>query len=189
MRQELILASASPRRYELLKYMGVSFVVHSMDVDETFSGTPQEAVIVLAQRKANVVSNTYPDKIILAADTLVFADRQVLGKPRDSNDACRMLRLLSGKWHEVHTGVCVIDGLGKRALVEHVVSRVRFLSLNDTIIKHYVSTNEPNDKAGAYALQGQGGMFVSHIEGSYSNVIGLPMATIRNMLLTLGWRL
>jgi septum formation protein len=186
---DLILASSSPRRRDLLLQMGIAFTVYSADTDEFYDGPPRETVSVIAKRKADAALNVFPDKIILSADTLVYAQGKVLGKPRDLQDAYAMLKLLSGGWHEVYTGVCMINTLSGCIQEAQVVTRVRFVSLSDQAIAHYAATGEPMDKAGAYGIQGRGGMFISEIEGSYSNVIGLPMATVRDFLLRLGWQI
>ena len=125
-----------------------------------------------------------PDRAVLGADTIVYLDDTVLGKPRDEAEACAMLRRMQGRWHVVYTGVCLChDG---KADVRVDRSRVKFVPMDEATIEAYVRTGEPMDKAGAYALQGRGGMFVERIEGSYSNVIGLPMAMTREMLLDAG---
>ncbi len=170
-----------------MTYMRVPFIVEAVDVDERLSGAPGDVVCALARRKAEASCALHPDRVVLAADTLVEIGGQTLGKPADELDAARMIRLLSGAWHTVHSGVCVIaDG---RTLVRHEATRVLFCDLTDAQIARYVQTCEPMDKAGAYALQGIGGMFVRRIEGSYSNVIGLPMATVRDMLLDIGYEI
>ena len=187
MNEALILASASPRRRELLGYMGVPFTVVSADAEEVETGTPREIVEKNALLKGETVLRRCPGRVVLAADTLVNVDGEVLGKPKDAQDAKRMLRLLSGAWHEVHTGVALFSmkGIARR----HVVTRVHFVTLSEETIERYVLSGEPMDKAGAYALQGIGGMFVDSIEGSYSNVIGLPMATVRALLIEAGYAL
>lgn len=180
----LILASASPRRRELVGYMGVPYEIITADADETRRGTPEALVRENARRKAAAVYEKHPGRVVLGADTIVYFEGQALGKPRDEAEARAMLSRLSGAWHEVYTGVCVLaDG---HEDVRCDVSRVLFTPLSPETIAAYVKTGEPMDKAGAYALQGRGGMFVRRIEGSYSNVIGLPMALARDMLLAAG---
>ena len=135
-------------------------------------------------RKAAAVAASHPGRLVLGADTVVYLENRVLGKPRDEKEAEEMLLLLSGAWHTVYTGVCLIrDGYGD---VRSDMSRVQFSPLSLETIRRYIATGEPMDKAGAYALQGRGGMFVRRIEGSYSNVIGLPMALVRDMLIKAG---
>ena len=180
MARRLILASSSPRRQELLAQMGLSYEVFSPDVDENLEGSPHEVVIELARRKAVTAAEVYPECVVLAADTLVSIGGEVLGKPRDEQDAERMLKLLNGTWHEVHTGICVIaDGAQQ---VGHAVTQVLFSSLSHEEILTYCCSGEPMGKAGAYAIQGQGGMFIDQIRGSYTNVVGLPTSIVRQLL-------
>ncbi len=181
MKQPLILASASPRRRELMEYTGLPFEVICADVEEIKTGAPDALVMGNARRKARAVAKQHPGRMVLAADTVVYQDGRVLGKPRDEQDAREMLRRLSGHTHTVYTGVCVIDETGA-AQVQADVSQVDFVPLSEEAIAWYIATGEPMDKAGAYAVQGRAGMFVRRISGSYSNVIGLPMELVRNML-------
>lgn len=173
-----MLASGSPRRHELLALLGVAFRVVVPDVDETPQPgeTPRQLVARLAATKAEAAVGA----IVLAADTVVDVDGVVLGKPTDTADATRMLAALSGRDHEVHTGVAVRRN--GRTVIEVVTTTVRFVALTPSAIGHYVATGEPMDKAGAYAIQGAGGAFVESIAGSPSNVVGLPLATVARML-------
>lgn len=180
----LILASGSPRRKELLDAMGLSFSVDVSDADESFSGTPEEMVLELSRRKAQAVASRHENAIILAADTIVYGQK-VLGKPHSAEEARDMLGELSGCWHRVYTGVTMLDTRNGRVLSRADVTRVHFVPLTQEDIDAYVATGETNDKAGAYAIQGRGGMFIDRIEGSYSNVVGLPMALVRSMLMEL----
>ena len=180
----LILASGSPRRKEILDTMGLKFSVDVSDADESFAGTPEEMVLELSRRKALAVASRHSGAMILAADTLVFGD-EVLGKPHSAEEAKRMLAELSGSWHSVYTGVTMIDTRSGKTLSRADVTRVHFVALTAQDIDAYVATGEPLDKAGAYGIQGRGGMFIDRIEGSYSNVVGLPMALVRSMLLEL----
>ena len=180
----LILASSSPRRRELIGYMGIPFEIITADAEEMKQGAPEELVMENARRKAQAVAKDHPGRIVLGADTIVYLNDQVLGKPRDEKEACEMLSMLAGAWHTVYTGVCVMKDAYLDIRCD--VSRVLFVPLDEKTIAHYVQTGEPMDKAGAYALQGRGGMFVDKIDGSYSNVIGLPMALTRDMLLKAG---
>ena len=180
----LILASGSPRRKEILDTMGLKFSVDVSDADESFAGTPKEMVLELSRRKALAVASRHSGSMILAADTVVFTD-EVLGKPRNAGEARRMLAALSGRWHSVYTGVTMIDTRSGRTLSRADVTRVHFVALTAEDIDAYVATGEPLDKAGAYGIQGRGGMLIDRIEGSYSNVVGLPMALVRSMLLEL----
>ena len=185
MKQSLILASASPRRRELLTYTGLPFDVICADADEIKTGSPETLVMENARRKAKAVAARHPGRIVIGADTIVYQDGRVLGKPMDETDARNMLRQLSGRGHMVYTGVCVISVDG-RENVNVDASRVEFVPLSEEAIDWYIATGEPMDKAGAYAVQGRAGMFVCRIEGSYSNVIGLPMALVRKMLKAAG---
>lgn len=182
----IILASGSPRRRELLSIMGVSYETIVLDTDEICSGEPNEQVCILAERKAAAVAGMHGDRFVLAADTLVAKDDRILGKPESIEEAVDMLMLLSGGWHEVYTGVCLWDVAGGRKRVEYDMTQVRFSAFCEASARAYAATGEPMDKAGAYAIQGRGGMFVEEIRGSASNVIGLPMALVRKMLLEFG---
>ncbi len=179
---KLVLASASPRRRELLSSMRIPFIVDQADVDETLTGDPREITAALAERKARAVLRRHPSDLVLAADTVVYAEGQVLGKPMDEEDARRMIGLLQGKWHEVHTGVCLADGLAGRVVTRSEMTRVRFAAMDDGQISAYVASGEPFGKAGAYAIQGMAGMYIPEIAGSHTNVIGLPTALVREML-------
>ncbi len=180
----MILASASPRRAELLAAAGFRFDVAPADVDETPQPgeSPTTYALRVAHDKAAAATAALAGgaRIILAADTVVAIDGQILGKPVDGDDAARMLRLLSGRLHEVHTAVVVRDGEREQHAV--VTTRVRFQPLSDSEIAWYVASGEPDGKAGAYAIQGLGARFVEWIEGSWSNVVGLPIATVYRLL-------
>lgn len=181
----LILASGSPRRRELLDLMGLTYTVETPDVDESFSGRPSETVMEISRRKAAVVAARHSDSIIIAADTLVFADG-ALGKPHTPERAKEMLRSLAGNWHHVYTGITVINTRSGRILRNVDKTRVHLVPMTEQEIDAYVATGEPLDKAGAYGIQGMGGMFVDRIDGSYSNVVGLPMSMLRTMLAQVG---
>ena len=181
----LILASGSPRRRELLDLMGLTYTVETPDVDESFSGRPSETVMEISRRKAAAVAARHSDSIIIAADTLVFAD-SALGKPHTPKRAKEMLRSLAGNWHHVYTGITVINTRSGRILRNVDKTRVHLVPMTEQEIDAYVATGEPLDKAGAYGIQGMGGMFVDRIDGSYSNVVGLPMSMLRIMLAQVG---
>lgn len=187
--KHLILASASPRRRELLSLMGISYTACPVDVDEHLIGKPDQVVQTLAARKAEAAALRYPGCTVLGSDTLVSCKGETLGKPKDEADALRMLRLLSGNVNTVYTGVCVIDGLTGKKDVRLDRTEVHFAQFDDQAALRYIRSGEPMDKAGAYGAQGMGGMFVSSITGSPSNVIGLPMHLVRDMLLSIGWEL
>lgn len=181
----ILLASASPRRRELLAQLGVQFEIAAPDVDETpLPGeTPVPYVGRLAVVKASAV-HAGADTLVIAADTTVEIDGDILAKPADAADARAMLRRLSGRTHEVHTGVAV--QLGERTLSDVVTTHVTFATLTDEQLDWYVGTCEPMDKAGAYAVQGAGGVFVERVDGSVSNVIGLPLHTVVHLAGQLG---
>ena len=182
----LVLASGSPRRAELLRAAGIPFQIFTVDVDERFQPgeAPEHAVARLAEAKARAAEASNPDAIVLGADTTVVVGGEALAKPADAADASRMLQLLSGRSHDVLTGVCV-SGLGRR-LVHVETTRVRMVRLGNAEIDWYVSTGEPFDKAGAYAVQGLASRFVEAIDGSYSNVVGLPVSRVCGLLRELG---
>ena len=184
MQETLILASASPRRAELLTAAGYAFTVQSADVDESElpGETPEAYVLRVARAKARTIAARRRESggVVLAADTTVVAGGEILAKPADEADAIRMLKTLSGAVHEVLTGVVVIDG--DRELAELARTRVRLFPLSLEEILWYVGTGEPMGKAGAYGIQGRAARFVDWIEGSWSNVVGLPVATVAQML-------
>ena len=186
--KKVILASGSPRRREILKQMGIEFEIDVPDVDETVEGTPEEMVSLLAERKALAVAHKLYDRgengLIVGADTLVALDGRALGKPADDDEAQSMLRSLSGRSHEVYTGVCVVKVRDGELEIMRVpaCTEVRFRELTDEEIDAYVATGEPRDKAGAYAIQGGAKAFVESYNGSKSNVIGLPRDLLRRML-------
>jgi len=181
-----VLASASPRRADLLRAAGFTFDVFPVDVDERFGHgeKPEHAVARLAEAKANAAAASYPDAVVLGADTTVVIRGEALAKPATADDATRMLRLLSGRTHDVLTGVCVCSG--SRRLTHVEPTRVRMARMSEAEIAWYVSTGEPFDKAGAYAVQGLASRFVEGIEGSYSNVVGLPISSVYELLKELG---
>ena len=174
----VVLASGSPRRAELLRAAGIEFEVIVADIDERVhpGEAPAAYVARLAAEKARAVAGQAAGRPVLAADTAVVVDHDILGKPIDAADARRMLRRLSGRAHQVMTGVCV-DGVTR---VE--TTTVEFASLSDAEIDWYVASGEPMDKAGAYAIQGLASRFVTRIAGSYSNVVGLPIAPVYAIL-------
>jgi septum formation protein len=187
----IILASASPRRQELLRSAGISFTVQPADINETpLPGeAPRDCAERLAREKALAVSRKNPGQWVLGADTIVVVDEAILGKPRDDEDAARMLKLLSGRTHAVITGVCVVEpgvrGQGSGASKINTSSEttlVTFCGMSDEEIREYVATGEPMDKAGAYAIQGMASRWIPRIEGDYSNVVGLPVALVYRMI-------
>jgi septum formation protein len=197
---ELILASASPRRQELLRSAGIPFTAQPTEIPEIprAGEAPKAFAERLAREKAWEIHRVRPRHYVLGADTVVVADSQILGKPRDANDAARMLRLLSGRTHEVTTGVCLLvpimeatgqdredrDSKMKTAFedVRSETTLVTMSALAEDDIHAYIATGEPMDKAGAYAIQGIASRWIPRIEGDYSNVVGLPIALIWRML-------
>ncbi|MEE8449445.1 MAG: Maf family protein [Thermodesulfobacteriota bacterium] len=188
MDNRLILASASPRRDELLKTLAIPFEVVPSLVEETRvdGESPSQAAIRLAELKAREVRGRYPGRIILAADTIVVLDGQMLGKPKDIGDAREMLSRLSGRLHVVITGFCLIDGSSDREIARAVATEVKMKRISAAELEGYLSSGEPLDKAGAYAIQGTGAFLVEAITGSYSNVVGLPLAEVCEELKQLG---
>lgn len=183
----IILASKSPRRQELLKLLGVDFTIHTADIDETMDPClppEQEVVRVGAEKAKAVAASCAPEDIIIAADTIVVVDGQILGKPRSEADAVRMLNLLSGRRHEVMTGLTVLNGGRLQSRV--VRTGIEFRSLSGREIDAYVATGEPMDKAGAYGIQGRASIFVRHLDGDYFCVMGLPLCTLAEMLRACG---
>ncbi len=189
----MILASASPRRQELLRNAGIAFTVQPADVPESpLEGeSPKTCAERLAREKALAVFRQQPEAVVLGADTVVFVDGQILGKPRDAEDAFRMLRLLSGRTHQVITGVCLL-GPEPRMVSQKLKSGCEDVRSESTLvtmevlieeeIRAYVASGEPMDKAGAYAIQGLASRWISRIEGDYFNVVGLPVALVYRML-------
>jgi septum formation protein len=186
----LILASASPRRRELLTQVGYEFRVHPAHIPEDpFAGEDPIAYVTrLAREKAEAVSRDVtvaspkPEKniVVLGADTTVTLDNAILGKPQDAADAARILRLLSGRTHRVITGVAVVTADGAEVAAE--ATAVRFLTLSDNEIAAYIASGEPMDKAGAYGIQGRAARWIPRIEGCYFNVMGLPLALVCSLL-------
>ena len=178
----LILASGSPRRRELLSKMGYTFTICTPDVDEHVTGHARDIVCTLAERKARAGAAHYRRGVIIASDTLVSLDGVPLGKPADAEDAKRMLRALSDREHEVFSGVCVLDIETGRHEIRSVRTGVTFRAVTDQEIDAYIATGEPMDKAGAYAIQGGAGAFVTKLDGSFENVMGFPVDDVREML-------
>jgi septum formation protein len=185
---KLILASASPRRAEILRNAGIPFEIRATEVDE--SRLPDEAPAQYVRRLALAKAVSAADRnselgdhaLVLGADTVVVVDTDILGKPVSPDDARRMLARLSGRSHQVHTGVALLQISGKQQRVVEEVTRVHFTHLSDQEIKDYIAIGEPFDKAGAYAIQGIGGRYVTRIEGCYFNVMGLPLARVWTLL-------
>lgn len=184
---ELILASSSPRRQELLREIGIPFQVHAAHIneDQIAGEAPGVYALRLAREKAQAVAAHYPQSYVLGADTIVVVDGEVLGKPKDHADAVRMLRLLSGRGHEVTTAVSVVAP-GTLAETRASTTKVYFREVAENEIQAYVAGGEPMDKAGAYAIQGGASRWADRIEGEFSNVVGLPLSLVTEMLRTTG---
>lgn len=186
MNQKIVLASKSPRRAEILRSVGWTFEAIAAGVDESQLQAEDAVSYVrrLAEAKADAVASrvtnlSFKDYLVLGADTVVVVAGEILGQPRDEEDARRMLSKLSGKWHEVLTGVSLqtIDE-PTRKLIAHETTRVRFAAISEDEIGRYIATGEPMDKAGAYAVQGRAALFIEEIQGDYFNIVGLPMRLV-----------
>lgn len=181
----MILASASPRRHELLLKAGIGHAVHPSHVSE--DRLPNESPIGFVKRIAEAKARAVvsgPEDVILAADTVVVLNGEIFGKPADDHDAIRMLRILSGKDHRVYTGICMLAGT--KTIVDVAATEVRFAELTANEITEYVRSGEPRDKAGAYAIQGLASKFVTSIDGCYHNVVGLPVSMVYGYLKIIG---
>ncbi len=179
----LVLASASPRRREILEEAGISHIVRPADIDESvFSGIEPRLMVQLlaASKAAAAVEGGH--EMVLGADTVVVLDGEVLGKPRDAEEAIKMLSALSGKTHSVYTGVAVLSGEDGKLITHCEETRVTFRTLSKAEITAYVETGEPLDKAGAYGIQGKGGALVEKTEGDFQNVVGLPLLAVKALL-------
>lgn len=175
---KIILASASPRRKELMELAGYDFEVICADIVEVVpeKATPQEAVMSLALQKAQAVAAEHKEAVVIGSDTVVALDGKILGKPHSEQEACEMLRSLSGRTHKVFTGVAIVCGGKVKNFFDE--TDVEFYSLGDDEIKKYVATGEPTDKAGAYGIQGKGSVLVKRINGDFFSVMGLPIAKL-----------
>jgi len=187
----LILASNSPRRSALLRQIGAQFSVASADVDESIMpGEPAEEYVVrVARDKVRVAVQRISAGIVIAADTIVVLDNEIMGKPADAQDAKKVLMKLSGRMHRVITGVAVAETVTGRELVKTALTKVWFRELSASDIASYVASGEPLDKAGAYGIQEKGALLVDKIEGCYNNVVGLPLALLGEMLREFGIKL
>jgi len=187
-RRPIILASASPRRQALLGSLGIYFEVIPAKSKEP-APLPEEAPSAYAERmaifKAQEIADKRPDTIVIGADTIVVQGPEILGKPRSKEDALRMLTSLCGRTHEVITGICIMHKMDKKNVHMSVSTQVVMPKKDQATLKAYIATGEPMDKAGSYAIQGVGGFLVSEISGSYTNVVGLPLARILEVLV--GW--
>ncbi len=188
MKKNIILASTSPRRRELLRRIGLRFTIDPADVDERArpGESPETYAVRVATDKASVAANRAGAGIVIAADTIVVFDNEILGKPVDARDAEHMLTMLSGKIHRVITGLAVMDAATGKLLTGTSVTKVWFRDLSADEMASYVASGEPLDKAGAYGIQEKGALFISRIEGCYFNVVGLPLSLLGEMLREFG---
>lgn len=183
-KKRLILASNSPRRIALLKSLGYHFDIVPHDIEECILGDvlPMELVQNLAFLKATDVARRVSNAIIISADTVIVHKNSILGKPKDVSDAKRILSMLSDSEHDVISGVCVMEMPSQKKMLRTEQTRIKIRNINDEEIDSYILTGEPMDKAGAYAIQGEGGKFIEKIDGSYSNAVGLPLELLQEML-------
>lgn len=178
LKEKIILASKSLRRQEILSAVGWEFEAIAADIDETRFAAEDAVSYVkrLARTKAETIAVKFPDRLVIGADTVVVIDGEILGQPRDDDDARRMLRLLSGRWHDVLTGVALMKA--GQVVVEHETTRVRFSQISAEEMDWYVGTGEPRGKAGAYGIQGPAALLINEIQGDYFNVVGLPVRLV-----------
>jgi septum formation protein len=184
----IVLASSSPRRRELLERLGLKIVVDPSEIPEEHRSTMQPALLArdLSLRKAKLVASRHPNSVVIAADTFGVFRGIIMGKPESPTHAARMLALMSGDSHQVVTGFTIIDTAMGKTVTDSVITKVHFRSLTKKEIEAYVSTGEPLDKAGAYAIQGLGALLVDRIEGDFYNVIGLPLSRLTEILKEFG---
>lgn len=180
----IILASASPRRKEILENTNTKFEIIKSEIDEVIldNELPSQVVMRLAFEKSIDIALKHPDSLVIGADTVVVLNNNILGKPKDSSDAFNMIKQLSGKTHQVITGISLINLNANQKIIEYVVSNVKFKNLSEEDIKDYIQTNESLDKAGAYGIQGFGAMLVEEIQGDYFNIVGLPISRLSDLL-------
>ena len=181
---KVILASASPRRKEILQNTKLNFDIQKSDIEEVIleNESPEDMVVRLAYEKAFDVAKRNTDRLVIGADTIVALDNEVLGKPKDQNEAYQMIKRLSNKTHKVITGISLINLKENKIIKDYVVSFVTFKDLSEDSIKDYINTNESLDKAGAYGIQGYGALLVKNIQGDYFNIVGLPISRLSDLL-------
>ncbi|GAA0240982.1 Maf family protein [Metaclostridioides mangenotii] len=181
----IVLASASPRRKEILENYNVKFNIIKSEIDEVILGheSPVQAVVRLALEKGMDVASKNQGDLVIAADTIVVLDDTILGKPKDESDAYKTLNSLSGREHQVVTGISLINLAENKKVVDYVVSKVKFKHLSDKVISDYLKTGEFQDKAGAYGVQGYGALLVDEIKGDYFNIVGLPISKLSDLLI------
>ena len=181
---KVILASASPRRKEILQNTKLNFDIQKSDIEEVIleNESPEDMVVRLAYEKAFDVAKRNTDRLVIGADTIVALDNEFLGKPKDQNEAYQMIKRLSNKTHKVITGISLINLKENKIIKDYVVSFVTFKDLSEDSIKDYINTNESLDKAGAYGIQGYGALLVKNIQGDYFNIVGLPISRLSDLL-------
>ncbi|CAH2214261.1 Maf family protein [Tepidibacter aestuarii] len=181
----IVLASASPRRKELLFNLNLNFEIMKSDIDEFVNekDTPESVAMSLSFQKAiDIANKTSRNSIVIGADTIVVFDGKILGKPKDEQDAFNTLKQLSGKYHKVITGICTLRLSDNKKIVDYEVTKVKMREFSEDEIKRYIKTAEPMDKAGSYGIQGYGSLLVEKIDGDYSNVVGLPVSKLGQIL-------
>ncbi|MGL5316279.1 MAG: Maf family protein [Peptostreptococcaceae bacterium] len=181
---DIILASASPRRKEILENTKLKFRIIKSEVEEVIveGESPQQVVMRLSFEKCMDVASKHESSLVIGADTIVVLDGMILGKPKDEDEAYEMLRKLSNNVHQVITGISLINLEGNKKIIDYVVSNVKFKDLSEEDIKDYIQTNESLDKAGAYGIQGYGALLVDEIQGDYFNIVGLPISRVSDLL-------
>jgi len=182
---KIVLASSSPRRKAILSKYNIEPIIVKPDIQEkiNLNESPEQIAMALSFEKASYVANMFSDdEIILSADTIVCCEGQILGKPKDRNEAIQMIQFLNNKEHEVITGICIIKANTNMKIVDYEKTIVKFRNLSSEKIKRYVDTNEYTDKAGAYGIQGYGGLLVEYIKGCYFNVVGFPISKFDYLL-------
>lgn len=182
--ENIILASSSPRRKEILeKYNLHPTIIKSNIIEKSYSGEkPSQIAMSLSFQKSYNVSMLYQEQIVIGADTIVVYENEILGKPKDKDDAFRILKLLNGKYHSVITGISIVQNSTNIKIVDYETTKVKFRELSHNKLKDYINTNEPMDKAGAYGIQGYGALLVEKIDGCYLNVVGLPLVKLDFLL-------
>ncbi len=183
---DIILASGSPRRKEILANTKLKFKVITSDIDETVleNEKPVQLVLRLALEKCMDVASKYSKDLVIGADTIVVLDNTILGKPKNEDEAFKMLSMLSDREHQVITGISIINLDNNKKIIDYVISNVKFKKLTEQDIRDYISTNEYKDKAGAYGIQGYGALLVEEIRGDYFNIVGLPISRLGDILKT-----
>ncbi|NLC03517.1 MAG: septum formation inhibitor Maf [Tissierellia bacterium] len=182
--ENIILASSSPRRKEILeKYNLHPIIINSDIIEKSYSGEkPSQIAMSLSFQKSYNVSMLHQEQIVIGADTIVVYGNEILGKPKDKDDAFRILKLLNGKYHSVITGISIVQNSTNIKVVDYETTKVKFRELSHNKLKDYINTNEPMDKAGAYGIQGYGALLVEKIDGCYLNVVGLPLVKLDFLL-------